>query len=86
MRKRVIKIFRDICLQLENFPKRSDVYGKILRRISDEEAVQVVGHTWECWWWNWDGVVLYAAGLFCTEPGHQCLPVTVVHPASSQWP
>ena len=41
VRKRVIKIFRDICLQLENFPKRSDVYGKILRRISDEEAVQV---------------------------------------------
>ena len=41
VRKRVIKIFKDICLQ-EHFPKQIDVYGKMLRRIGDEEGVKVL--------------------------------------------
>ena len=46
VRKRVIKIFKDICLQ-EHFPKQIDVYGKMLRRIGDEEGVKVL---WGCMW------------------------------------
>ena len=42
VRKRVVKIFRDICLQELDFPKRVDVFSKMLRRITDEEGVQVL--------------------------------------------
>ena len=41
VRKRVIKIFKDICTQQEQFPKAVDVYSKMLRRIGDEEGVKV---------------------------------------------
>lgn len=41
VRKRVIKILRDICVMQPDFPKISDICVRILRRISDEEAIRV---------------------------------------------
>ncbi len=40
VRKRVIKIFRDICISQPDFAHLSEISVKILRRISDEEAIK----------------------------------------------
>ena len=40
VRKRVIKILRDICLTLPDFPKVTEICVKIIRRISDEEGIK----------------------------------------------
>ena len=40
VRKRVIKIFRDVCVNQPNFEHLSEICVKILRRISDEEAIK----------------------------------------------
>jgi len=37
----VIKILKDVCVLQPDFPKISDIYVRILRRISDEEAIKV---------------------------------------------
>ena len=44
VRKRVIKILRDICINMPNFPKLTDCHIKLLRRISDEEGIKVSMH------------------------------------------
>ena len=41
VRKRVIKILRDICIHMPNFPKLTDCHIKLLRRINDEEGIKV---------------------------------------------
>ena len=41
MRKRVIKILRDICISHPDFPKATEICVKIIRRISDEEGIKV---------------------------------------------
>lgn len=41
VRKRVIKILRDICVMQPDFPKINDICVKIIRRVSDEEAIKV---------------------------------------------
>ena len=41
VRKRVIKILRDICIHISNFPKLTDCHIKLLRRINDEEGIKV---------------------------------------------
>lgn len=41
VRKRVIKILRDICIMQPDFPKINDICVLIIRRISDEEAIKV---------------------------------------------
>ena len=41
MRKRVIKILRDICINQPDFPKVTEICVKIIRRISDEEGIKV---------------------------------------------
>ena len=41
MRKRVIKILKDVCVLQPQFPKTSEICVKIMRRISDEEGIKV---------------------------------------------
>jgi cohesin loading factor subunit SCC2 len=53
VRKRVIKIFKDICTQQEQFPKAVDVYSKMLRRIGDEEGVKnLVANVFHALWFT----------------------------------
>ena len=44
MRKRVIKILKDVCVLQPQFPKTSEICVKIMRRISDEEGIKVPLH------------------------------------------
>ena len=40
MRKRVIKILRDICIEYPAHDKIPDICCKMIRRVSDEEGIQ----------------------------------------------
>jgi cohesin loading factor subunit SCC2 len=40
VRKRVIKILKDVCVLQPQFPKTSEICVKIMRRISDEEGIK----------------------------------------------
>ncbi|XP_078354070.1 nipped-B-like protein isoform X1 [Oculina patagonica] len=40
VRKRVIKILRDICISHPDFPKATEICVKIIRRICDEEGIK----------------------------------------------
>ena len=40
VRKRVIKILRDICAEFPEHPKIPDICIKMLRRVNDEENIQ----------------------------------------------
>ena len=40
VRKRVIKIFRDVCVQQPDFPKVPEICLKMIRRISDEDGIK----------------------------------------------
>lgn len=40
VRKRVIKILRDICINHPDFPKTTEICVKIIRRICDEEGIK----------------------------------------------
>ena len=44
MRKRVIKILRDICIEQPEYPKIPEICLKIIRRINDEEGIKVTNH------------------------------------------
>ena len=41
VRKRVIKILKDICVLQPDFPQISDICVRMIRRISDEEGIKV---------------------------------------------
>lgn len=41
MRKRVIKILKDICVLQPDFPQVSDICVRMIRRIGDEEGIKV---------------------------------------------
>lgn len=41
MRKRVIKIFRDVCIDMPNFEKIPDMCVKMIRRVNDEDGIKV---------------------------------------------
>ena len=41
MRKRVIKIFRDICMEQPEFDKIPEMCVKMIRRVNDEEGIKV---------------------------------------------
>lgn len=41
VRKRVIKIFRDICLEQPDFSKIPEMCVKMIRRVNDEEGIKV---------------------------------------------
>lgn len=40
VRKRIIRIFYDVCNTFDNFSKTTEMYIKMVRRINDEESVQ----------------------------------------------
>lgn len=40
MRKRVIKILKDICLEFPGYEKIPEICVKIIRRINDEEGIR----------------------------------------------
>lgn len=41
VRKRVIKIMRDICLEQPDFHKITEMCVKMIRRVNDEEGIKV---------------------------------------------
>lgn len=41
VRKRVIKIFRDVCIEMPNFDKIPDMCVKMIRRVNDEDSIKV---------------------------------------------
>ena len=41
VRKRVIKILKDICVLQPDFPFVSDICVRMIRRIGDEEGIKV---------------------------------------------
>ena len=41
VRKRVIKIMKDICVQQPDFSKINEICVKMIRRINDEEGIKV---------------------------------------------
>ncbi|XP_043932364.1 nipped-B-like protein [Protopterus annectens] len=44
VRKRVIKILRDICLEQPTFPKITEMCVKMIRRVNDEEGIKKLVH------------------------------------------
>lgn len=38
MRKRVIKILKDICIECPDFPKIPEICVKMIRRVNDEDG------------------------------------------------
>lgn len=40
VRKRVIKILRDICIECPNFPKIPEICVKMIRRVNDEDGIR----------------------------------------------
>lgn len=47
VRKRVIKIFRDICLEQPDFDKIPEMCVKMIRRVNDEEGIKVMHNDYE---------------------------------------
>lgn len=53
VRKRVVKIFRDVCLSQSDFPKIPDICSRLLRRIHDEESIRkLVLETFQQIWFS----------------------------------
>ncbi|GFT58052.1 nipped-B-like protein [Nephila pilipes] len=53
VRKRVIKILKDICLEQPDFPKTSEICVKIIRRVNDEEGIKkLVGEVFQSMWFT----------------------------------
>ncbi|UJR32054.1 hypothetical protein I4U23_019522 [Adineta vaga] len=53
VRKRVVKIFRDVCLSQPNFVRIPDICSRLLRRIHDEESIRkVVLETFQQIWFT----------------------------------
>ncbi|CAF1034937.1 unnamed protein product, partial [Didymodactylos carnosus] len=53
VRKRVVKIFRDICLHQPSFVKIPDICSRLLRRIQDEESIRkLVLETFQLLWFT----------------------------------
>ena len=40
VRKRVVRILRDICIEKPDFPKNTEICCKLIRRINDEESIR----------------------------------------------
>ncbi len=51
VRKRVIKVFRDVCVNQPEFEHLNEICVKILRRINDEDAIKklVIDHFYNLW-------------------------------------
>ena len=53
VRKRVVKIFRDICLSQPDFVRVPDICSRLLRRINDEESIRkLVLDTFQQLWFS----------------------------------
>ncbi|KAF8784326.1 nipped-B-like protein [Argiope bruennichi] len=53
VRKRVIKILKDICLEHPDFPKTSEICVKIIRRVNDEDGIKkLVGEVFQSMWFT----------------------------------
>lgn len=53
VRKRVVKIFRDICLTQPDFVRVPDICSRLLRRINDEESIRkLVLETFQQLWFS----------------------------------
>lgn len=53
VRKRVIKILKDICLEQPDFPKTSEICVKIIRRVNDEDGIKkLVGEVFQSMWFT----------------------------------
>ncbi|XP_077478659.1 nipped-B-like protein B isoform X2 [Stigmatopora argus] len=53
VRKRVIKILRDICLELPDFHKITEMCVKMIRRVNDEEGIKkLVNETFQKIWFT----------------------------------
>ena len=53
VRKRVIKIFRDICLEQPDFQKVPDICVKMIRRINDEDGIKkLVNEVFQSMWFT----------------------------------
>ena len=53
VRKRVVKIFRDVCLSQPNFARIPDICSRLLRRIHDEESIRkLVLETFQQLWFS----------------------------------
>jgi cohesin loading factor subunit SCC2 len=53
VRKRVIKVMRDICVQQPTFPKIPEMCALMIKRISDEEAIKdLVGKVFHELWFS----------------------------------
>ncbi|KAM9329215.1 nipped-B-like protein [Gastrophryne carolinensis] len=53
VRKRVIKILRDICLAQPTFPKITEMCVKMIRRVNDEEGIKkLVNETFQKLWFT----------------------------------
>ncbi|KAM4708198.1 nipped-B-like protein isoform 2-T2 [Discoglossus pictus] len=53
VRKRVIKILRDICLEQPTFPKITEMCVKMIRRVNDEEGIKkLVNETFQKLWFS----------------------------------
>ncbi|XP_074642892.1 nipped-B-like protein A isoform X2 [Tubulanus polymorphus] len=53
VRKRVIKIFRDICLEQPEFPKIPEMCVRMIRRVNDEEGIKkLVSEVFQNMWFT----------------------------------
>ncbi|XP_070563594.1 nipped-B-like protein A [Ptychodera flava] len=53
VRKRVIKILRDICIEHPDFPKVPEMCVKMIRRVNDEEGIKkLVNETFQKMWFT----------------------------------
>lgn len=53
VRKRVIKILRDICIEYPDFKKIPEICVKMIRRVNDEEGIQkLVTEVFMKMWFN----------------------------------
>ena len=88
VRKRVIKIMKDICVMQPDFPKTSEICVKIIRRIGDEEGIKVQATIAIAVCEQSFPVLSKCVRLtLCVIPpslatGDECFPRAVVHPAS----
>lgn len=53
VRKRVIKILKDVCLEQPDFPKTPEICVKIIRRVNDEDGIKkLVGEVFQSMWFT----------------------------------
>lgn len=90
VRKRVIKILRDICLEQPDFHKITEMCVKMIRRVNDEEGIKVcvyfyanAPYKWQCFVFNIQ--FIYINIVSPTETGEWDIPETLVHPHTQSW-